>query len=45
MGDENSAEGEGECGAETKRAADFVTDDVEWDGLFKAFCRLGLISG
>lgn len=34
----------GNAGPETKRAADFVTDDVEQDGLFKAFCRLGLVN-
>lgn len=35
----------GNAGEETKKAADFVTDDVNEDGLFKAFCRLGLIDG
>ncbi|NBK93312.1 HAD family hydrolase [bacterium 1XD21-13] len=33
----------GNAGEEAKKAADFVTDDVEADGLFKAFCKLGLI--
>lgn len=33
----------GNAGPEAKGAADFVTDDVERDGLFKAFCRLGLV--
>lgn len=33
----------GNAGPEAKGAADFVTDDVEQDGLFKAFCRLGLV--
>ncbi len=33
----------GNGGEEVKKAADFVTDDVEDDGLYKAFCRLGLI--
>ena len=33
----------GSGGAEAKAAADYVTDDVEKDGLFKAFKKLGLI--
>lgn len=33
----------GNAGPEAKGAADFVTADVEQDGLFKAFCRLGLV--
>ena len=33
----------GSGGAEAKAAADYVTDDVEKDGLFKAFEKLGLI--
>ena len=32
----------GNAGPEAKGAADFVTADVEQDGLFKAVCRLGL---
>ena len=33
----------GRGGAEAKAAADYVTDDVEADGLYKAFVRLGLL--
>lgn len=33
----------GSGGEEAKAAADFVTDDVDKDGLYKAFRRLGLI--
>lgn len=33
----------GSGGAEAKAAADFVTDDVDKDGLYHAFRRLGLI--
>lgn len=33
----------GNGGAEIKQAADFVTDDVEEDGLYHAFVTLGLI--
>lgn len=33
----------GNGGAEIRAAADYVTDDVEADGVWKAFCHLGLI--
>jgi len=33
----------GNAGPEAKAAADYVTDDVECDGLYKAFLHLGLI--
>ncbi len=33
----------GNAGLEAKAAADYVTDDVECDGLYKAFRHLGLI--
>lgn len=35
----------GSGGEEARKAADFVTDDVEKDGLYKAFVHLGLIGG
>lgn len=35
----------GNGGPEIRTAADFVTDDVEQDGLYNAFLRLGLIQG
>lgn len=35
----------GSGGDEAKAAADFVTDDVDKDGLYKAFVHLGLIEG
>ena len=33
----------GNAGPEAKAAADHVTDDVECDGLYKAFLHLGII--
>ena len=33
----------GNCGDEIKAMADFVTDEVDEDGLYKAFLKLGLI--
>jgi hydroxymethylpyrimidine pyrophosphatase-like HAD family hydrolase len=33
----------GNAGEETKAAADYITDDVENDGLWKAFKHFGLI--
>lgn len=33
----------GNGGAEIRAAADYVTDDVEADGVWKAFCHLGLV--
>ena len=33
----------GNAGEETRAAADYVTDDVEKDGLWKAFEHFGLI--
>ena len=33
----------GSGGAEIKERADFITDDVDKDGLYKAFVKLGLI--
>lgn len=33
----------GNGGPEIKAMADYITDDVEADGLYKAFCHLGLI--
>ena len=33
----------GSGGPEAKAAADYVTDDVDRDGLYKAFVKLGLI--
>lgn len=33
----------GNGGTEIRAAADYVTDDVEADGVWKAFCHLGLI--
>lgn len=33
----------GNGGAEIRATADYVTDDVEADGVWKAFCHLGLI--
>lgn len=33
----------GNSGAEIRAAADYVTDDVEADGVWKAFCHLGLV--
>jgi Cof subfamily protein (haloacid dehalogenase superfamily) len=35
----------GNAGEELKRAADFVTDSIERDGVWKAFQRYGLIGG
>ena len=35
----------GSGGEEAKAAADYVTDDVEKDGLYKAFEKLGLLQG
>ncbi len=33
----------GNGGQEIKKMADYITDDVENDGLYKAFIHLGLI--
>ncbi|MBQ3421298.1 MAG: HAD hydrolase family protein [Romboutsia sp.] len=33
----------GNGGSEIKAMADFITDDVDEDGLYKAFEKLGLI--
>lgn len=33
----------GNGGEEIRAMADYVTDDVEYDGLWKAFSHLGLI--
>jgi hydroxymethylpyrimidine pyrophosphatase-like HAD family hydrolase len=33
----------GNGGKEIKEAADYITDDVDEDGLFNAFKKLGLI--
>ena len=35
----------GNGGNEIKEMADFITDDVDNDGLYKAFEKLGLIEG
>ncbi|MGM9919228.1 MAG: HAD hydrolase family protein [Lactimicrobium massiliense] len=35
----------GNGGDEIKAAADYVTDDVDNDGLYKAFVHIGLIEG
>ena len=35
----------GSGGEEAKAAADYVTDGVDEDGLYKAFMKLGLIEG
>lgn len=33
----------GSGGTEIKQIADYITDDVDKDGLYKAFCHLGLV--